>query len=115
MNSKISLTHEDKVVVLSGCNGQIGRELSKRYIELGATVVGIDLFDEPHLDLIHEKFAYFSIDIRRASEVEKCFATIIRRFETIDILINNAGVATFEHYLNRTDEQLDLMMDVNLK
>lgn len=115
MNSKISLSHEGKVVVISGCIGQIGRELSKRYIELGATVVGIDLFDEPHVDLIHEKFTYFPIDIRRGSEVEKCFENVIRRFETIDILINNAGVATFEHYLNRTDEQLDLMMDVNLK
>ena len=115
MDSKISLTHKGKVVVLTGCNGQIGRELSKRYIELGAIVVGIDLSEESHLDLTHEKFMYYCVDIRRALEVEQWFESVIQRFGSIDILINNAGVATFNHYLDRTQEQIDLMMDVNLK
>jgi len=115
MRKDISLSHKGKPVIITGCNGQIGRELCRQYADVGAKVIGIDVSEKQSTDLNLNDFAYFSADIRQATIIEKCFEEIKLRFGSIDILINNAGVATFDHYINRSEEQLDLMMDVNLK
>ena len=115
MKKDISLSHTDKSVVITGCNGQIGRELCRQYADVGAKVIGIDVYEKQSPDLILRDFTYLISDIRQSITIEKCFEEIKSRFGTIDILINNAGVATFNHYMNRTEDQLDSMMDVNLK
>lgn len=115
MRNEISLSHEGKSVIITGCNGQIGRELCKKYVSVGAKVIGIDLSKQHSTDLNLNNFTYLTSDIRQTKTIEKCFEEIKLRFKSIDILINNAGVAAFDHYINRSEEQLDLMMDVNLK
>jgi len=115
MRKDISLSHKGKLVIITGCNGQIGRELCKQYADVGAKVIGIDISEKQSTDLNLEDFTYFISDIRQSTTIEKCFEEIKLRFGSIDILINNAGVATFDHYINRSEDQLDLMMDVNLK
>ena len=115
MRKDISLSHKGKLVIITGCNGQIGRELCRHYADLGAKVIGIDISEKQSKDLNLKDFTYFISDIRQSTTIEKCFEEIKIRFGSIDILINNAGVATFDHYINRSEDQLDLMMDVNLK
>ena len=115
MKKDISLSHKGKLVIITGCNGQIGRELCRQYADVGAKVIGIDVSEKQSTELKLRDFTYFSADIRQSTTIEKCFEEIKLRFGSIDILINNAGVATFDHYINRNEDQLDLMMDVNLK
>ncbi len=115
MKKDISLSHKGKSVVVTGCNGQIGRELCKQYVNFGAKVIGIDISEKQSSDLTMKDFTYFISDICQSTKIEKSFEEIKSRFGSIDILINNAGVATFDHYTNRSEDQLDLMMDVNLK
>jgi NAD(P)-dependent dehydrogenase (short-subunit alcohol dehydrogenase family) len=115
MRKNISLSHKGKSVIVTGCNGQIGRELCRQYADVGAKVFGIDVSEKQSTELNLKDFTYFSVDIRQSTTIEKCFKEIKSRFGSIDLLINNAGVATFDHYINRSEEQLDLMVDVNLK
>lgn len=115
MKKNISISHKDKTVVITGCNGQIGRELCEQYASVGANVVGIDIPEKQSSDLTLANFTYFTLDIRDSESVDNCFEKVKFKFENIDILINNAGVATFDHYLNRSEDDLDFMMDVNLK
>lgn len=115
MRKNISLSHEGKSVIITGCNGQIGRELCRQYADVGAKVIGIDVSEKQSTKLNLNDITYFSADIRQSTTIEKCFKEIKSRFGSIDVLINNAGVATFDHYLHRSEDQLDLMMDVNLK
>jgi len=115
MKKNISISHKGKTVVITGCNGQIGRELCEQYAALGANVVGIDISEKQSSDINVENFIYFTSDIRDSKSIHDCFKTVSLRFKNIDILVNNAGVATFEHYLNRREDDIDFMMDVNLK
>jgi len=115
MRKDISLSHKGKSVIITGCNGQIGRELCRQYADVGAKVIGIDVSEKQSTDLNLADFTYFSADIRQSTTIEKFFEEVKLRFGSIDVLINNAGIATFDHYTNRSEDQLDLMMDVNLK
>ena len=115
MKKDISLSHKGKSVVITGCNGQIGRELCRQYVDVGAKVIGVDVSEKQRSDLTVKDFTYFISDIRQSTTIEKCFEEIKSKFGSIDILINNAGVATFDHYINRSEDQLNFMMDVNLK
>ena len=115
MKKTVSVSHRDKTVVITGCNGQIGRELCEQYASVGANVVGMDISEKQSSDLTLANFTYFTLDIRDSESVDNCFEKVKLKYENIDILINNAGVATFDHYLNRSEDDLDFMMDVNLK
>lgn len=103
---------KDKIVVVTGANGKLGREICKAYKRTGSKVVGLDLKVSKNTV---EDVQYFNLDIREKNEVLKVFKKIIKRHGKIDILINNAGVATFDSFENRSESDFDLVTDVNLK
>jgi len=53
--------------------------------------------------------------VSKAGEVKKMVKTVIDEFGKVDILINNAGVVTFTPVVDLTEEEWDLIIDVNLK
>lgn len=94
-----------KVAIVTGGSNGIGEAISKKLSDLGAEVIVFDL-KEPK-----EKYKYYKVDITNDKEIEDATSSI----ETVDILINNAGVY-FEKYLEETnDEDIDRMVDVNIK
>jgi 3-oxoacyl-[acyl-carrier protein] reductase len=54
-------------------------------------------------------------DIRSSSQVTAMFDRVIGTFGRIDLLVNNAGVQTWKHLLEVTEEEWDLVVDTNLK
>ena len=115
MPTSISLDHKDKVVVITGVSGQLGNLLASQYMDLGAKVIGLDFTPPNTSDPESLPIDFIKLDIRNVRSVDETFKALISKFGGVDILINNAGTATFEHFLDRTEENVDLMMDVNLK
>lgn len=115
MSASINLDHKDKVVVITGASGQLGSLLASQYIELGAKVVGLDSLAPSISESQSISFDFVQLDIRNMKSVDEAFSSLIDKYGGVDILINNAGAANFVHFLNRTEEDIDLMMDVNLK
>jgi NAD(P)-dependent dehydrogenase (short-subunit alcohol dehydrogenase family) len=54
-------------------------------------------------------------DIRNTSDCDKAIEAAIAKFGTIDCLVNCAGIVKSEGMLSITDEDYDLIMEVNLK
>ena len=114
MDLKLNLIdHSKKIVLITGTSGQIGEELCRQYLANGAFVIGIDI--EQGLANESKNYQFFNVDIRSEKAVQECFQQISNNFGPVHILINNAGSATFEHYSQRKELDIDLMMDVNLK
>jgi NAD(P)-dependent dehydrogenase (short-subunit alcohol dehydrogenase family) len=54
-------------------------------------------------------------DIRSSKEVLAMFEKVIATFGSLDLLVNNAGVQSWKHLLEVTEEEWDLVVDTNLK
>ncbi|MBC8390977.1 MAG: SDR family oxidoreductase [Deltaproteobacteria bacterium] len=103
---------KNKIAVVTGATGQLGKTFCKGFRQAGARVIGVDI----NIDVnILEGVDYYQMDISNKQQVHDVFTKIIEKYEKFDILVNNAGVSVFEPFEQRSEEKLDWVMDVNLK
>lgn len=96
---------EGKTAIVTGGSDGIGKAIANKLNNLGAKVIIFDI-KKPNGD-----FEYYKVDITRDIEIKEA----IKNIEKIDILVNNAGVY-FEKYLEETtDNDIDYMVDINIK
>ncbi len=86
----------DKIII-SGCNGTIGKELVKGYAEMGFFVYGVDLDASP--SQTHQNFQYVKCDISNENEVNNLFNVT----KSVNVLINNGGISNFQKSLKDID------------
>ncbi|MEM9547625.1 MAG: SDR family oxidoreductase [Bacteroidota bacterium] len=61
-----------------------------------------------------EKVIGIECDVRDLSSQERCVASVIDRFGSLDVLVANAGVGHFASIENMTPEQWNETIDINL-
>lgn len=101
-----------RVVVVTGACGQLGACICQAFKENGATVVGLDIVTDRHRE---PGVDYFVTDIVKRSEVVATFSRIFQKYGRLDVVINNAGVSTFEPFEERSEASFDWVAEVNLK
>ena len=102
---------KDKVVVVTGANGQLGKSICIFFENIGSNVLKLDLENS-----FNKKTSRcYELNITNRKNVKNVFKNIFDKYGRIDVLINNAGVSTFEPFEERSEEDFDWVMDVNLK
>lgn len=118
---------QGKVAIVTGGAGYIGAAIAARLARDGATVIVADL----HLDGARAVAARIGADGARASAVEldlrdrgsikRMVETVLREFQTIDILVNCAGGSArlvggaYGPFHEAEENVIDAMIDINLK
>ena len=107
----------NKIAIVTGASSGIGAEFSKMLIENGTTVYGLARSTDK-LTRIHEElgklFIPVTLDITKASAVEKWVDETFDDDHQPDILVNNAGLGYFADVDDLSIEKWQTMMDVNL-
>jgi NAD(P)-dependent dehydrogenase (short-subunit alcohol dehydrogenase family) len=103
---------KNKVIVITGSCGQLGASMCDLFVKMGCKVIGIDNSVESNKI---NNVDYYDLDIRQSKNVSIVFKNIFKKYNQIDILINNAGVSVFEPFEERNEENFDWVMNVNLK
>ncbi|KPU95806.1 dehydrogenase [Variovorax paradoxus] len=109
-----------KVAVVTGAARGIGRATAERLLAEGAKVVVSDI-DAQTLEKTAAEIGpaadVFAVraDVSKKSEVVGLVEAAVRHFGTLDIMVNNAGIAPVVEFLDVTEEMLDRVLDVNLK
>jgi len=112
---------KDKVAIITGSGSGLGRAGALKFAEEGAKVVIADYDQEVGqkvADKINEKgqdAIFIKVDVSDYNQVEEMVDKTVQKYDTIDILINNAGV-TADSFLTKMDhKQWDKVIDINLK
>ena len=101
-----------KIVGVTGATGQLGGVVCYALKQAGAKVIGLDLdIDRNMIDGVD----YDHVNITDVKQTSNAFTSIVKKYKNFDILINNAGVSTFEPFMERSEESFDWVTDVNLK
>jgi NADP-dependent 3-hydroxy acid dehydrogenase YdfG len=103
---------EDKVALVTGASGGIGAAVARELHEAGASV---GLLSRRGDDLGLERGLGVSCDVRDRAAVGDATEAVVARFGRLDIVVANAGVGAYGPFLELDPEQLEAMIDVNLK
>lgn len=112
---------ENKKAVVTGAGRGIGRALAIGLAEAGADVALLsrtqgDLEDTAkYVRELGREALVIPTDVTNREYIQKSIQTIVEKWGTIDILINNAGMNIRSKALDVTDEEWNKIMDTNLK
>jgi len=85
-----------RVIIITGTRKGIGKQLSKYFLEKGDFVIGCSRGES---SISHKNYKHFCLDIGDETRVVNMIKTIKKEFGKIDILLNNAGIASMNHIL----------------
>ncbi len=111
----------NKVVIVTGASKGIGREIAKELAIKGYIVIANynkseNKIKELQKELLENKIKIdiFQADISKRNEAKKLAEYVIKKYNKIDILINNAGISQIKEFTQITDEDWNNMINVNL-
>lgn len=91
---------KDKVVIVTGSAGGLGKETALKYGGAGANVVVADVKEELGKETAEEineksggKATFCRLDVTSESSVDEMVRNALKTFGTVDILVNSAGVS----------------------
>lgn len=85
-----------RIILITGTSKGIGKYLSEYYSEMGDIVIGCS---RSAIDFEIKNYHHYNLDVADESSVKLMFKDIRKKFGKIDILINNAGIASMNHAL----------------
>jgi 3-oxoacyl-[acyl-carrier protein] reductase len=99
------------VMFITGTRKGIGRFLAEYYSAREFQVVGCSR--QPMEDDL-PGYRHFCLDVADEAAVQKAFGEIRREFGRLDVLINNAGIASMNHFLLTTVSAVEGMLRTNV-
>lgn len=111
-----------KVLVVTGASRGIGRSIALKAAQNGADVAfsslkaDENLFSlEKELTALGVKAKGYTSDASKYEESQKFIDEVIKDFGKVDGLVNNAGITRDALLMRMTEEQWDMVINVNLK
>lgn len=104
--------------LITGASSGIGRALAGLVARAGARVALVsrsqDKLDALASELGNSNNIFpVAADITSDDDRRRLLGSVVERFDGLDVLVNNAGVASFGHFATSTEEVLRRVMDVN--
>lgn len=101
-----------KVAVVTGGAQGLGQAISETFANEGATVIAVDMGD---LKYEHKNVVGYKLNVTDVDAIQKFYENIIDKYGKVDVLVNNAGITRDAMTKKMTDDQWNLVIDVNLK
>jgi short-subunit dehydrogenase len=105
-----------KTIFITGVSSGIGLGVAEFFLKAGHRVVGtVRSRDSIQGLLDYTNFIFLLLDIRNQSQIEQVPGELLKKnVSTIDVLINNAGVAKAGPFLDQPFSEIEEIINVNL-
>ena len=111
---------ENKVAIITGGAGSIGKTTAKLFLEEGAKVLLVDVSEDQLKEVVNDlgskNVAYCVADVSKAIEVEHYVNETVKLFGKIDVFFNNAGIeGVVKPIVDYPEDVFDKVLSVNVK
>ncbi|WP_353092824.1 SDR family oxidoreductase [Tissierella praeacuta] len=111
-----------KTAIVTGASKGIGQSIAELFANEGYNVlINFNKSEENALNLYNKlknkglSVRLFKADVSKRNEVNSMIEFCMEEFHSIDVLINNSGISQSKLFTDITDEDLDNMININLK
>ena len=111
-----------KTAVITGSGRGIGKSIALKLASHGANIVINDIPSSDYEDETCEEVKKLGVecivvkgDVRNTEDVQKLVSETMDKFGHIDIFVNNAGITRDGLMIRMSEDDWDLVMDINLK
>ncbi|MEM6898690.1 MAG: SDR family oxidoreductase [Pseudomonadota bacterium] len=105
------MTDPKRVMAITGTRKGIGRFLAEYYLSEGWIVAGCS---RDNSDLDHEDYRHFCLDVADEKAVTGMMRAVSREFRRLDVLLNNAGIASMNHALLTPKSTVERIFQTNV-
>lgn len=115
------MADNEKVAIVTGSARGIGRAVVAELLGMGMTVVAVDLRDDLLAELPEalgnpgDKLDVRKLDVTDGEGFAALVDDVAAKYGRMDVLVNNAGITRDGLLMRMSDEDWDLVLNVNLK
>ncbi len=115
------MSEQRKVAVVTGAAQGIGKAIATKLAQDGANVVVSDINIElaektaQELEALGVEALAVKSDVSKAQDVAALMEATLDRFGTIDYLVNNAGITRDNLAIRMSENEWDMVININLK
>ncbi len=112
LKNKSKIYSKKKIILITGTSKGIGYYLTKYYIKKNCVVIGCSRTKNKFKN---KNYYHYILDISDETKVVKMFKDIRSKFKKLDVLINNAGVASMNHSLLTPMSSVKKILNTNIE
>ncbi len=113
---------EGKVALITGAARGIGKAIAVKYASQGANIAFTDLVIDDNTEATKKELESYGVKVfaiasNAASfdEAHKVVEDVVKEFGKLDILVNNAGITKDGLMMRMSEQQWDMVININLK
>jgi NAD(P)-dependent dehydrogenase (short-subunit alcohol dehydrogenase family) len=111
---------ENKVAIITGGAGSIGKTTAKLFLAEGAKVLLVDLNEDALKKAVEElggkNVKYTAADVSKSADVQRYVSDAVKAFGKVDVFFNNAGIeGVVKPTVDYPEDVFDKVISVNIK
>ncbi|NIT60123.1 MAG: SDR family oxidoreductase [Aliifodinibius sp.] len=103
--------HEQQLMLITGTRKGIGKHLADYYVKKGFQVIGCS---RGEVDYEFENYQHYCLDVADEGKVKQMFMDIRKNYGHLEVLINNAGIASMNHVLMTPLKAVQNILNTNI-
>ncbi len=106
---------QDKIVLITGGNSGLGKATAETMIQKGAEVI-ITGRDQAKTTAVAKEIGAtpFHCDVTDDNAIDELYAFILKNYQKLDVLVNNAGIGRRKELTEMTREDMKAVYEVNV-
>lgn len=110
---------KNKIILITGASSGIGKESAIEFAKLGANIILVAR-KKDKLEQVANELKKFNVsalvcqcDVSKKDQVKEMSKIVLEKFESIDVLVNNAGFAIYGSVDDLTIDEIESQMETN--